>query len=383
MSTTAWMLRQGGDAFAVMHHFYAMQDPDLSSEAEVAAFLIKTNSKDLDIAYETIDAWLALLLIQKDIDVEEDMNSLIQKAITSLPYRFQYALSTGEIIRIHSDLGNFDSTDTLYDYVEHIESNLDNIQQSIKDSLNQQFCRVRFGGQYNQQGTRELWFRISSTGYNWINDIYIFTADNYKRLGATGITVCRDYESDHGDEEGHPEYFYKASDGSLYMNMPIDEFLSEEHDTRPVFSSQDIKSASKLNSGSTFNECNIHERDVIQSMIWKEKDLLCSTKILADALEGYPTRTQTRLRGACRKIKELFPALTEVEIVDIKPRENRNGKLTASEVTFRTFSDEEELNQLNVSIVLNRGIKDTTADDIVRKFRIEFNDYLEFKGIQM
>ena len=244
MPTTAWMLRQGGDAFRVMHHFYVMDDEDLSSEAEVAAFIIATESKDQDLAKYILDAWMAMLIENKvPYDGEEpEIEAAIEEAIQLLPYSFQYPLSVTELIKIHRECNQYDNVGALYDFVDDVRSERSSLSKRIKDSLNQQFCRARFGGQYNTiRGNRELWFRISSTGYNWINDIYIWTADHYRGLGAQTITICRDYESDHGDEEGHPEYFYTARDGAVYRNMPIIEFLAEEHDTRPIFDSNELR----------------------------------------------------------------------------------------------------------------------------------------------
>ena len=51
----AWHLRQDGKFFPVQVHLYAMGDGDLSSEAEVAAFLLKTNSEDKRLARRVID----------------------------------------------------------------------------------------------------------------------------------------------------------------------------------------------------------------------------------------------------------------------------------------------------------------------------------------
>lgn len=174
MKHTAWMLRQGGDAFGVMHHFYVMDDEDLSSEAEVAAFLISTRSKDQNLAKYIIDAWIALL-IENEVtyDGEEaEIEDAIKSAVNNLPYTFQYPLSVAEIINIHRENNQYDDVESLYDFVDDVRDERSNLSKRIKDSLNQQFCRSRFGGQYNtSRGNRELWFRISSTGYNWVNDI--------------------------------------------------------------------------------------------------------------------------------------------------------------------------------------------------------------------
>lgn len=396
-SKTAWMLRQGGDAFGVMHHFYVMDDEDLSSEAEVAAFLIATESKDLDLAKYILDAWMAILIENAvPYDGEEpEIESAIASALSTLPYSFQYPLSTTELIKIHRECNQYDNVGALYDFIDDIRSERASLSKRIKDSLNQQFCRSRYGGQYNtRRGNKELWFRISSTGYNWINDIYIWTADHYRGLGAQTITICRDYESDYGDSEGHEEYFYTARDGAVYRNMPIIEFLAEEHDTRPVFNGNELGYAPNpydlFNDGYTREECDtilgsnfLDLEAATDTMIIKEKEVRCVSEVRANLIQQYPTRTQIRLNNMCNKIKEMFPEFTSVDIIEINPRENRSGNRVASEVIFYCTSDIEDLDGLKVSIVLNRGIKDATVGDVVRKFRIEYNDFKKFKGIEV
>ena len=397
MKHTAWMLRQGGDAFGVMHHFYDMDDEDLSSEAEVAAFLISTRSKDQDLAKYVIDAWVAML-IENEVtyDGEEaEIEDAIKSAVNNLPYTFQYPLSVAEIINIHRENNQYDDVESLYDFVDDVRNERSNLSKRIKDSLNQQFCRSRFGGQYNtSRGNRELWFRISSTGYNWVNDIYIWTADHYKGLGVQTITICRDYESDYGDEEGHSEYFYTARDGSVYRNMPIMEFLAEEHDTRPIFDSNELgydpNYYDLARDGYTREECDtilgsgsLDLEASTETMVIREREVRCVSEVRANLIQQYPTRTQIRLNNMCNQIKQQFPELNSVDIIEINPRENRSGKMVASEVIFYCTSDIEELDGLKVSIVLNRGIKDTTVGDVVRHFRIEYNDYKKFKGVEV
>lgn len=397
MKHTAWMLRQGGDAFGVMHHFYVMDDEDLSSEAEVSAFLIATESKDLDLAKYILDAWMAMLIenIVPYDGEEPEIESAIASALSTLPYSFQYPLSTTELIKIHRECNQYDNVGALYDFIDDIRSERASLSKRIKDSLNQQFCRSRYGGQYNtQRGNKELWFRISSTGYNWINDIYIWTADHYRGLGAQTITVCRDYESDYGDSEGHEEYFYTARDGAVYRNMPIIEFLAEEHDTRPVFNANELGYTPNpydlFNDGYTREECDtilgskfLDLEAATDVMVIKEKEVRCVSEVRANLIQQYPTRTQIRLNNMCNKIKEMFPEFTNVDIVEINPRENRSGNMVASEVVFYCKSDIEDIDDLKVSIILNRGIKDATVGDVVRKFRIEYNDFKKFKEMEV
>ena len=147
-SKTAWMLRQGGDAFGVMHHLYVMDDEDLSSEAEVAAFIIATESKDQDLAKYILDAWMAILIenIVPYDGEEPEIESAIESALSTLPYSFQYPLSTTELIKIHRECNQYDNVGSLYDFVDDVRYERTSLSKRIKDSLNQQFCRSRYGG---------------------------------------------------------------------------------------------------------------------------------------------------------------------------------------------------------------------------------------------
>ena len=117
-------------------------------------------------------------------------------------------------------------------------------------------------------------------------------------------------------------------------------------------------------------------------MVRKEKSKHC---IDASYIEDndLASRFAQRLRNICRMILSKYSELTQVEIDDIKPHENTRGKMVASEVIFLLSSDYEDLNNLEVSIVLNRGIKDTTPAEVVRKFSIEYEDYKKFEKIDV
>lgn len=235
----AWHLRQDGKAFPVKVHMYCMGDDDLSSEAEVSAFLISSDSKDKDLAESVLDAWMALLIeeeVSYDADKEE-IDRVLSSTLDSLPYKFQYPLPKSKLLEIHRKLNNYSDIDTLYEYTDKVRENLEEIQENIKQSINQQFCRVRFGGQYNTvSGNNEIWFRISSVGYNWANTIYVFTSSIKNSYKISNITICRDSESDRGFDN-QEEYFYKAKDGTYYKHLPIDEYLGEEHEHNPIFES--------------------------------------------------------------------------------------------------------------------------------------------------
>lgn len=286
VGTNAWHLRQDGQAFPVKVHLYCEGDDDLSSEAEVSAFIIKTNSKDQDLARYILTAWMAMLIentVNYD-DEGEEIVSAVSKAMKQLPFKFQYPLEESELLSIFRSY-EF-NVDSLYEFIDEVRENIDDLQLKIKRSINQQFCRVRYGGKYDTHaGDSEIWFRISSVGYNWANTIYEFTSNMRRRLSLSHITICRDNESDNS----HTDYFYKAKDGVSYRHMPIDEFLGEEHEHSLVFDSLDIKSGvlntmwRMLESGFTWYqvwnrtvaEGLVYQRDKWDYFIRKERATKC------------------------------------------------------------------------------------------------------------
>ena len=151
MNTSAWMLRQDGIAFPCSVHLYAMGDDDMSSEAEVASFLIATNSKDIELSELILDVWMAMLIEYKvSYDATaDDISNCIKTCLQNLPYRLQNSLKIEDYLKIHSSQNNYSSVDELYTFLDDVRKNIVGLQNRIKDSLNQQFCRVRYGGQYD------------------------------------------------------------------------------------------------------------------------------------------------------------------------------------------------------------------------------------------
>lgn len=388
---TAYMLRQDGKDFPVKVHLYAMGDEDLSSEAECASFIIKTNSKDINLCEYILDAWMAML-IEDNVSYDsnsDDINNLILTRLSTLPYKFPYSLSNSEYLKIHKNQSNFDDVDTLYEFLDEVRSKLDVLQDSIRKSINQQFCRVRYGGAYNtERGNNTIWFRISSVGFNWVDVIYIFTSKIKNKLNIQFITICRDYESDNGDS-GEPEYFYKAKDGAVYYNMPIDEYLEEEHEHSPVFSSLSLNSgviasvSRRLSMGDTIEYINrdlvgsgIHIDDRILSALYTKE--LKSYVHASEFLDNASARTQSKFGRIFRKIYQLFPEITNIDL-DSEPRENLAGKLVGVTYTFLLSSDNPDINNLELRVGYTKP--NPSADIIVRDFRREYLDYKSFKNI--
>lgn len=390
----AWMLRQDGTAFPCIHHLYCMDDDDLSSQAEVSAFIISTNSKDMDIAKSTLDAWMALLIEDSVMfdDTPEIIESKLLEALNNLPYRFLYPLKNDKLLQIHRSQNNFYDFDSLYDFLDDIHLNIEAYKDRIKKSLNQQFCRVRFGGQYDTSNMNNtIWFRISSTHYNWNDTIYIFAINNYRKYKIDKITICRDYESDWGDVEGQVEYIYRAKDGTPYYDMPIEEFFGEDHGHSTVFSSYNLNRGliasvrQNLRAGDTYNAimCSLSEYEVDKyPNLWNafvnEEQKKCMP--LNECIEGaIASRVQTKLLRVERAILTTFHEIKKAYV----SKQELDYELDLTQVKITLMSDIEALNNLTIDLKYKGDYSQVTWDTIFRQFKREYLSYLKYNDIDI
>lgn len=396
--TKAWMLRQDGKAFSLVHHLYVMSDPDLSSEAEVASFIISTKSDDIILAEYILDAWMAML-IENSVDYDDGkykIRARIEDAISNLPYRFLYPLEVSKYLAIHDKLQNYSDVGQLYDFLDDVRMKLNVLSDDLKYSLNQQFCRVRYGGQYNSyDGNSEIWFRISSVNYNWANTIYLFTSSIRRILNVSNITICRDYESDNGEVDGRPEYFYKAKDGSVYFHMPLNEYLEEEHEHSVVFADAQLNSGvlctirCELAKGSTLRDIfaslklsgidyDINSRKSVWNYLVRKEQSKCIQS--SDYFDALPNRTKNKLNRVKSMILQRYPEIEHIDITS-KPHPNRAGNPVGFEMIFEIESRYEVIDHLNVNIVSSKALGDIQAPSIVRLFCREYDDYIKYAHI--
>lgn len=272
MESIAYHLRQDGNIFPVITHIYCSEDGTLSGEAEAAEFIIATNSKGVELAKQVLDTWIGLKILAKYPNVPDNMrvDKFIIPAIQSSQSLMEYSISDTDILTIHKECGNFANMSELKNYLADVDIQI--LQADMMTLLNQQFCRVRYGGIYDSHGDPELWFRISSVGVSWTNIIYEFVTMFKNREPVECITICKDRDVPGGsaifetiDEDVK---VYKASDGELYLHMPIEEYLSEVHDTKDIFTSTNSEA------------CIPHDR--IYEYIWK---CLSSGEMLHDILD--------------------------------------------------------------------------------------------------
>lgn len=197
MSENAWMIRNDGIAIPCIQHIYA-NAAELYETLYAAQWLYQHTAND-----ETKTICLCFIKSYGTALSQENFLAAIQSDIEAKPYIF---LTKSFLHSVREELVSVSpgATDTLGRFVEK--------------KLNQEFLRARYGGLYHtEKGKRDMYFRISSTGFDWYPCIYDFL-----RLHKTAIdtvTVVRDEES-----TGVRDYVYALPGGRRYDNLPLEVF---------------------------------------------------------------------------------------------------------------------------------------------------------------
>lgn len=209
--SNAWMIRRDGKAIPVTVHLYGAVD-DVEETLYAAEWLynntLESGTKNL------IQKLVASYAYDLDPDAPRiDFEATLLYQIKHLPYKTM----TPEFVKsLH--LSN----------VEPAED-LQALNLAVNDALNQEFLRARYGGMYDSDnpGGGEMYFRISSTGYNWFPIIWNFVYENRNRI--SNVTVVKDPEST------GMKGMYLQHNGEKIDHMPIDEFINLSG--RPVMDS--------------------------------------------------------------------------------------------------------------------------------------------------
>lgn len=97
------------------------------------------------------------------------------------------------------------------------------VEQLLKDLsrlTNQEFCRVRMSNIRLFGKTRDIYFRISSTNFNWHN--YIWNVVYKYRDQIESVTICSE------EDICEPEHIYYLSDGTPIDKLPTKQFIMAE-----------------------------------------------------------------------------------------------------------------------------------------------------------
>ena len=213
MDYTAWMIKNDGTEIPVIAHIYA--DPDETDELlALAYFLWEHDTDSHPVVREFLDVWVYYTLIGKLTSktlLRDSIVSGVMEYLSSKPYRI-FPVDFAAVVADNAGLlykrfdgvcvdpGTIDGADLVY-------------------SLNQRFLRARYGGRYNTvPGCRDMYFRISSVGFDWFPLIREFIKARTDMTET--VTIVRDHEST-GCEK-----YYADSGNRPYNKMMLDEFLS-------------------------------------------------------------------------------------------------------------------------------------------------------------
>lgn len=198
----AYMIRQDGKVFAVVDHPYVYYDfPQMNVKYGVW-FYNHTLNAEYKRAYIDLIAYYA----KEEFEIESDLVDGLKQVADDLdaPEFKEFVIAHASEIEKSFNSGVWD---------------LKVLSDIVVREANQEFLRERYGGTYKtQSGNRDIYFRISSVGFNWYNIIWQFVYDHKSQIDF--VTIVRDVASTRSAE------FYKGKHG-VYDQMPVDDFLNE------------------------------------------------------------------------------------------------------------------------------------------------------------
>jgi hypothetical protein len=172
--------------------------------------------------------------------------------------------------------------------------------------------------------------------------------------------------------------------------MPIQEYLTEEHESSPIFDATQLdvgrgvyaKLWSMFQQGATYvaatksikEDDAIPNRDFWSYFIRKERKQCIENSEWLDSLNR---RNQRKMLEVKNIILSMFPEIADIDI-DFDVRENTKGNEVGYQLIFViTFADTDK-KPLSLSVASTRPLNNSTARVIARKFQIEYTDYLRF-----
>ena len=193
----AWMLRRDGKAIQVPVHAYG--DEEDSEYVLMNAEWLYDNTNSTETKNDVISL-LAIYAVNNDcVDVSTFANYAIEHDYLQIKVKF--------LEKIYNELEK-----AIDDAINRDFHNEEYYNKKVIDDLNQEFCRVRAGGLYDSDGSLgDIYFRTSSTRFNWFDVIWQFVYDRRKNIST--VTIVRDKES-------------TGEDNVYYNKMPVDEFIT-------------------------------------------------------------------------------------------------------------------------------------------------------------
>jgi hypothetical protein len=238
------MIRNDGKVFPCVQHIYA--NPENIEETLFAAEWLYANTRHEEsrqLVLETVAAWMDA------VSVDGNVTAHAPDAISRNPYP---CLSKEFVMEHAAEIKA----------IPVGELHLTALCSEVTAELNQEFLRACYGGMhYTDTSSKEMFFRISSIGFDWYQIIRSFVAA--ADFSIERIIIVRDEES-------------TSAEHKIYLRLPIEAVLS----------AQTIKLTlpNKIKGGLMMREIFAHLTDgsAFRHILW---DLAISAGELANKLQ--------------------------------------------------------------------------------------------------
>jgi hypothetical protein len=225
INTSAWMLHRLGRAVPVMVHLY-VEDEDLTdpyliqpdnplyynSVYEAADLLWQYNNAiSHRVVHMFFDNWVCAKL-----QIGDHLPTCISKLAKSAG--LTHALYSLEALSRNSYVA---SDSVLVHLIPDAKSHLLALSKEINCHLNEFFLRARYGGEYENNNENAIYFRVSSTGFDWCPVIGDFIEKHDFPSGAK-ITIERDENS----TGSHEVYALNDTNHTKVDHLGIEEYIA-------------------------------------------------------------------------------------------------------------------------------------------------------------
>jgi len=234
----AYMLDKDNNLIEVKYHPYGYEG-DIEENSSCAYFLWKYGNNDIGTYNEIFNMLLNFISYcfneSADTDIEDiEINSREFSVLAEQIFdEFDvYSIVNGwsknnNRKEVYNDLISIVKNSmcrTTMDLLDIYDENDDNIEAYL--TLNEDYVRVRIGGRYDNDREDCIYFRISSIGYDWGDNIMNIVFEKFKDK-VNYITIERDLESAKLNKAGHK--IYTTKDGQSINHLPIEDFIYQEH----------------------------------------------------------------------------------------------------------------------------------------------------------
>lgn len=205
-NSTAYMIRNDGKIFkcSSYHPYIVMKDDkEMFDRTKKKDFIIDELFYDPK-HYEDLK-WFY------DNTLNENVKHRIRKIIATLIH-FNY-FDIDKLWDTIPDMSSYFDLDSKTSY----SKNLDDVAYDINavdDSVNQEFCRLRVSDMFLGGSSRDVYFRITSFGFNWFDIIWNIVLEN----NIDTVTIVKDFK------EKDAEKIYKINNISI-DHLPKKEFI--------------------------------------------------------------------------------------------------------------------------------------------------------------